>query len=216
MDQLNQLNEKNLYREKDKARIGYKGEVESSKQGSQKNQKPTCNHCGQIGHRSNKCWSNGKAKFNGKCYNCSQHGHRANECKAKPKFEGKCHKCKKQGHKASECRSKSFNLAKKIMKAIFSWDYTTQYRCHYCGEFGPIGMNCVKHHMRRKDTTIRYYTCTELGHIAKNCMNTGRIEDEKKEKVDNIRKQMRQQWIPKSTEETSSSHGSEVTQEVSN
>ena len=45
-------------------------------------------------------------------------------------------------------------------------------------------------------------------------MNIGKIEDEKKARVDNIRKHMRQQWIPKSTEETSSSHGSEVTQEV--
>ena len=42
-------------------------------------------------------------------------------------------------------------------------------------------------------------------------MNIGNIEDEKKEKADNIRKQMRQQWIPKTTEETSSNH---VTQEM--
>ena len=41
-------------------------------------------------------------------------------------------------------------------------------------------------------------------------MNIGRNEDEKKAKVDNIRKQMRQQWIPKSTEKDSSN----VTQEV--
>ena len=44
-------------------------------------------------------------------------------------------------------------------------------------------------------------------------MNIGRIEDEKKAKVDNIRKQMRQQWIPKSTEQDSSNDG-HVTQEV--
>ena len=75
-------------------------------------------------------------------------------------------------------------------------------------------MNYVKHHMRRKDTTIRCYKCTELGHIAKNCMNIGRIEDEKKTKVDSIRKQMRQQWILKSTEQASSSDNSHVTQEV--
>ena len=86
----------------------------SSKQGAQKNKKPTCNHCGKIGHTSNKCWSNGKAKFNGKYYNCSQHGHRANECKEKLKFEGKCHKSKKQGHKASNYKSKSFNPTEKI------------------------------------------------------------------------------------------------------
>ena len=69
MNQLNQLNEQNLYRKKGKVGLGYKEEGESSKQGAQRNQRPTCNHCGKIGHTSNKCWSNGKAKFNGKCYN---------------------------------------------------------------------------------------------------------------------------------------------------
>ena len=76
-------------------------------QGVQKNQRPTCSHYGKLGHTSNKCWSNGKAKFNRKWYNCNQHGHRANECKEKPKFKGKCHKCKKHGHRASECKEKS-------------------------------------------------------------------------------------------------------------
>ena len=47
------------------------------------------------------------------------------------------------------------------------------------------------------DSIVRCYTCTEIGHIAKNCMNIGKIEDEKKAKVDNIKKQMRQQWIPR-------------------
>ena len=69
---MNQLNEKNHYRQKGKAGIGYKEEGESSKQGAQKNQRPTCNHCGKIVHTSNKCWSNGKEKFNRKCYNCIQ------------------------------------------------------------------------------------------------------------------------------------------------
>ena len=75
-------------------------------------------------------------------------------------------------------------------------------------------MNCVKHHTRQRDTTIRCYTCTKLGHLAKNCMTIGRIEDEKKEKVDNIKKKMRQQWIPKSIEEASPSNDGHVTQEM--
>ena len=41
-------------------------------------------------------------------------------------------------------------------------------------------------------------------------MNIGKVEDEKKSRVDNIMKRMRQQWIPKFTKETSSNHGSEV------
>ena len=62
---MNQLHEQNLHKQKGKEGIGYKGEGESSKQGTQNNPRPTCNHCGKIGHTSNKCWSNGKSKFNG-------------------------------------------------------------------------------------------------------------------------------------------------------
>ena len=72
------------------------------------------------------------------------------------------------------------------MKAIFGWDYNSWCRCYYYGEFGHIGMNCFKNDMRKRDTTKRCFTCIELGHLAKNYMNTGIIEDEKKEKVDNI------------------------------
>ena len=97
---------------------------------------------------------------------------------------------------------------------MIGWDYNTWCRCHYFGEYGHTGINFFRHHQRKRDSIVRCYTCTEIGHIAKNCMNIGKIEDEKKAKVDNIRKQMRQQWIPKTTEETSSNHGSDVTQEV--
>ena len=78
---INQLNEKSHYRQKGKARIGYTEEGESSKQGAQNNQRPTCSHYGKIAHTSKKCWSNGKAKFNGKFYNCNHRDHKANECK---------------------------------------------------------------------------------------------------------------------------------------
>ena len=124
-EDLNQLSEQNLHRQKDKAGLGYNDEGESSKQGEQRNQRPTCNHCGKLGHTSNKCWSNGKAKFNGKCFNCNQHGHKANECKEKPKFKGNCHKCKKHGHKAFQCKSKAFNPAEQLVKTEFGWDYNT-------------------------------------------------------------------------------------------
>ena len=68
--------------------------------------------------------------------------------------------------------------------------------------------------MRTRDTIRRCFICTKLGHLAKNYMNTRRIEDEKKEKVDNIRKQMRQQWVPKSIENASPSCDEQVTQEL--
>ena len=38
-------------------------------------------------------------------------------------------------------------------------------------------------------------------------MNIERTEDEKKAKADNIRKQMRQKWIPKSTEPKNLNNG---------
>ena len=80
------------------------------------------------------------------------------------------------------------NPAEQIVKVTFGWDYNTWCRCHYCGEFGHIGMNCVKHHTRKRDTTKICFIFTKIGHLAINCMNTRRIEDEKKEKVGNIRK----------------------------
>ena len=106
---MNQLNEHGHYRKKGKLGIGYTKEGESSKQGAQKNQRPTWNHCGKLGHTSKKCWSNSKTIFNGKCYYFNKHGHRANECKDKPKFEGKCHKCKKHGKKSSKWKTKILN-----------------------------------------------------------------------------------------------------------
>ena len=108
-------------------------EGKSSKQGAQKNHKPTCNHYGKLGHTSKKCQINVKEKFNGKCYNCNKHGHKASECKEKPKFEGKCHNCKKKGHKSSKCKTKILNPTEQIVKEIFGWDYNTWCRCHYYG-----------------------------------------------------------------------------------
>lgn len=86
---MNQLHEKSQYIQKGKVGIGYTKEDESSKQGAQKNQRPTCNHYGKLVHKSNEFQSNGKEKFNGKYYNCNKHGHKASECKEKHKFEGK-------------------------------------------------------------------------------------------------------------------------------
>ena len=68
--------------------------------------------------------------------------------------------------------------------------------------------------MRKRDTTKRCFICTKLGHLGKKCMNAGRIEDEKKKKVDNIWKKKRQQWVPKSTENASPSNDDQVTQEL--
>ncbi|GLJ40473.1 hypothetical protein SUGI_0834030 [Cryptomeria japonica] len=42
---LDQLNEQNLHKQKGKAGLGYNEEGESSEQGSQRNQRPTCNYC---------------------------------------------------------------------------------------------------------------------------------------------------------------------------
>ena len=67
--------------------------------------------------------------------------------------------------------------------------------------------------MRKRHTTKRCFICIELGHLAMNYINTGRIEDEKKAKVDNIKKQMRKQWVPKSSKNASLSYDDQVTQE---
>ena len=68
--------------------------------------------------------------------------------------------------------------------------------------------------MRKRHTTKRCFICTELGHLSKTYMNIGRIKDEKKPKADNIQKQMKQQWVPKSTEDVSLNNDGLVTQEL--
>ena len=45
--------------------------------------------------------------------------------------------------------------------------------------------------MRTRYTTRICFICTELGHLTKNYTTTGRIEDKKKAKVDNIKNKMR-------------------------
>ena len=47
---MNQLNEKSHQRQNGIVGLGYKEESELSEQGAQKNQRPTCNHCGKLGH----------------------------------------------------------------------------------------------------------------------------------------------------------------------
>ena len=59
--------------------------------------------------------------------------------------------------------------------------------------------------MRKRDTAKRCFVCTELGHLAKNYMNQGRIEDEKKVKADNVRKKVKQKLVHKSLENASHS-----------
>ena len=73
--------------------------------------------------------------------------------------------------------------------------------CYLCAECGHIGENCVRTHMRKRDPISRCYVCNELRHIVRNCMNIERIKDDKKEKVDNIRKEMNHKWIRKSPDD---------------
>ena len=87
-------------------------------------------------------------------------------------------------------KNKDIEPNRKYCESYIWMDYNTWCRCHYYGEFGHIGEKCVKHDMRTRDTTRRCFICTKLGHFAKNYMNTGRVEDEKKAKADNIIKQI--------------------------
>ena len=91
-------------------------------------------------------------------------------------------------------------------ESYFGWDYNTWCRCYICGEHGHIGENFIRTHMRKRDSTKRCLVCKELGHLAKNCMNRATVEDQKKEKADNIRSQMRWQWVKKSPKNASQSH----------
>lgn len=68
--------------------------------------------------------------------------------------------------------------------------------------------------MRTRDTTRRCFISIELCHLAKNCINTRRIEDEKNAKADNIIKEMRQQWVPKSFENTHPITNEDVSQKL--
>ena len=86
-ERMNLLIQKTQFRHHGKTGLGYIDQSESSHQGAQKNNKPTCNHCGKLGHTSNKWWRKGKSKFNGKCYSCNKNRHKVSECIEKPKFK---------------------------------------------------------------------------------------------------------------------------------
>ena len=66
--------------------------------------------------------------------------------------------------------------------------------------------------MRKRHSTKRFFICTKLGHLSKNYMNTTRIEDEKKAKADNIKKQIIQQQVPKYPYNASQNHEVDDTQ----
>ena len=84
-------------------------EGESSKSGEKRNaklkKKPTCYHCGKLGHTTNIYRSkNGKkipkSNFTGIFFNCKKQGHQVHECRFKarntlvtPRFEGHCYNC---------------------------------------------------------------------------------------------------------------------------
>ena len=72
---------------------------------------------------------------------------------------------------------------------------------------------CKTSHEKR-DTMKRCFIYIELGHLTRNCMNTRRIEDEKKGKANKIKKQMRQEWVPKSTKNASPRNDDQLTQEL--
>lgn len=55
----------------------------------------------------------------------------------------------------------------------------------------------MRTHLRKRNPTKRCYLCKELGHLAKKCMNIGKVEDEKKSKANNIMTQMKQKWVRK-------------------
>ena len=59
--------------------------------------------------------------------------------------------------------------------------------------------------MRKRDPTKIFFLCTKLGHLARNCINQGKVEDKRKAKDDNIRSQMKQQWIKKYLDNTNQS-----------
>ena len=97
-------------------------EGESSKSGEQRNAKfkgkPTCHHCGKLGHTANICrrkngMKNPKPKFNGNYFNFKKKGHQEHECRSKksdaptsPRFKGYCYNFQKYEHRDHECRSR--------------------------------------------------------------------------------------------------------------
>ena len=68
--------------------------------------------------------------------------------------------------------------------------------------------------MRTRDTTRRCFICTKLGYLGNNYMNARRIENEKEDKSNNIKKEMRQKQILKSSKNASLSNEANVTQEL--
>lgn len=61
----------------------------------------------------------------------------------------------------------------------------------------------MRNHLRKRNHTKRCYVCKELGHLAWNYMNKGKVEDANKSKASKIKTQMKQKWVKKSTKNLS-------------
>ena len=63
-------------------------------------------------------------------------------------------------HKYLECRSNRWNRNNQdngtIQRAFIGWDYKTWVRSHHCGEYGYIGVKCVKTHFKKRNTNVRF------------------------------------------------------------
>ena len=156
-ERMNQLNEKSKYRHKGKVGLGYIEEGESSQQGAQKKKGLLAIIVvRQVIHQTNDRVMINQNLMESVIVATSMDIEKVNAQRNLSLKES-----------VTIARNKDTNLQSakprngtQHNKLIFGWNYKIWCRYHYCGEFGHIGENCVKHHMRKKETTKRCFMCT--------------------------------------------------------
>ena len=144
--------------EQSSTKEGESSKSEEQKTAKPKDKRPTCHHCGKLGHTTNIC----RRKHGKSDSNPSSMDIKHMNVDLEPTIHPPHPSFKVTVSTVINMGSKHLNAdldqdghlmgEKKLVTKCnnYNWDYNTWYNCHYCGKYGHIGANYMKTHFRGK------------------------------------------------------------------